>query len=86
MLSSIYLPIHLSLSLSLSLSLEAQQWLSGSLVLVQLRKAEKRPNKSDKLLTGTYWSISSKKEHPSTCLYFKNKATESYMFAINLCA
>ena len=54
---SIYLSIYMYLSIYLSvirfsLSLGAQQWLI--VILVQLMKAGKRPDMSEKLLTGMY--------------------------------
>ena len=50
---SLCLSVYLSIdSLSHSLWLGAQQWLS--VVLVQFKKAGKRPDMSEKLLTGTY--------------------------------
>ena len=48
---SIYLSIYLFV-IRFSLSLGAQQWLI--VILVQLMKAGKRPDMSEKLLTGTY--------------------------------
>ena len=53
MLSIIYLSVCLSVLDTCSLSLGAQQWLS--VVLVQLGKAGKHSDMSEKLLTGTYY-------------------------------